>query len=84
MDSNRKQSLKPLESGQGKDKHKGTELKIICTLLGGVLPIYELQYQNRRITGVFCRSIWGDKNGIIKMARQVLEEANIHKPFVIV
>ena len=68
---------------QNKNKAYKQQLKIECTLIGGLIPMFEINYQNRVIKGFFSRSIWKDKKAIIKMAENVVEARHRVKPFQI-
>lgn len=63
--------------------NKDTKLRIECTLALGIIPMFEVIYQNRKITGFFDKSIWNDKEAIIKMAQSIIEARHKVQPFKI-
>lgn len=77
MSNKKTQSLNPIADGQGKD----TQLTINCTLIGGVLPMFEIFYQNRKITGFFNRSIWNNEKAITELAKNVIDARHEVEPF---
>jgi hypothetical protein len=61
--------------------NKDTKLTVECTLIGGLLPMFEIYYQDRKITGLFDRSIWGDEAAILEMAKAAIEYRHKFQPF---
>lgn len=66
---------------QHKRQPQDTKLYIECTLIGGMLPMFEITYKNRLIQGFFEREIWNNKTAIIQMAKNVVENQHKVKPF---
>jgi len=56
-------------------------LVIECTLIGGLLPLMVVYYQNRKITSSFERKIWNDRKAIEQLAKEILEQCHTSKPF---
>ena len=80
---NKKELYKRLESKQSSSAilSKDTKLTVECTLLGGVLPLYKIHFQNRKITGHFSKSIWGNEQAILEMAKEIVEYRHKFQPF---
>ena len=52
-----------------------------CTLVGGLLPFFEIYYQDRKITGLFDRSAWGDESAILEVAKAMIDARHKVQPF---
>ena len=57
------------------------ELTIECTLIGGILPMFEAKYKGRRISGFFNKSIWNNPEEIKQLVYNSLEQIHEIKPF---
>lgn len=60
---------------------ESNKLTIECTLIGGILPMFEAKYKGRKISGFFNRSLWNNKKEIEKLVCNCLEEIHVNKPF---
>lgn len=57
------------------------KLTIECTLIGGVLPMFEAEYKGRKISGFFHKSIWNNETEIKQIVCNCLEQIHVNKPF---
>jgi hypothetical protein len=60
---------------------ESNKLTIECTLIGGVLPMFEAEYKGRRISGFFNKNIWNNPEEIKKAVCSSIDEIHEIKPF---
>ena len=58
------------------------EIKVECTLIRKSSPAFAIiHFKNRMFAIYFCSSIWGNKQAILQMAKEIVKFLDLTQPF---